>query len=150
MVDLGPYKAQYSLVNEDDDEYVTYYNIDDALAKLVEFPNDHIEVTLVRKPQFSNPHDALRYHVSGAVERGEKEAITAVEASDEWLVTGRDADGNSKRFVIHSTGFVNAAESARINAYHNWGFGSQIDSLVRQPEPESDTSCHICGDPRGH
>lgn len=28
--------------------------------------------------QFSNPHDALRYHVSGAVERGEAEPVTEV------------------------------------------------------------------------
>jgi hypothetical protein len=28
--------------------------------------------------------------------------------------------------------------------------GSQIDSLVRQENTEFDTSCQICGDPRGH
>ena len=28
-----------------------------------------------RAPGFSNPHDALRHHVSGAVERGEKTPI---------------------------------------------------------------------------
>jgi hypothetical protein len=31
-------------------------------------------------PHFNNPLDALRYHVSGAIERGEGEAITAVDA----------------------------------------------------------------------
>ena len=34
-------------------------------------------------PNFSNPHDALRHHVSGAIERGEAEPITAREESAE-------------------------------------------------------------------
>jgi hypothetical protein len=32
------------------------------------------------KPIFTNPLDALRYHVSGAVERGEKKPIVEIPA----------------------------------------------------------------------
>lgn len=32
-------------------------------------------------PSFNNPHDALRHHVSGAVERGESESIVEIPAS---------------------------------------------------------------------
>lgn len=31
-------------------------------------------------PDFRNPHDALRHYVSGAVERGEKQSIVAMDA----------------------------------------------------------------------
>lgn len=46
--------------------------------------------------QFNNPHDALRHHVSGAVGRGEKEAITAVEATASYYtVTHVTTDGTA-------------------------------------------------------
>lgn len=40
---------------------------------------------------FTDPHDALRHHVSGAIERGEREAITEVndmEISRDKIVGG--------------------------------------------------------------
>jgi len=53
------------------------------------------------------------------------------ESFDEWMVTGRDVDGNRKRFVLHAHGFTNAQLSARDLAYRNWGgYGSRIDSLT--------------------
>lgn len=38
--------------------------------------------------QFNDPHDALHYHVSGAIERGEKEAITEIIASTDNIYAG--------------------------------------------------------------
>lgn len=122
MVNLDPYVAQYMLVNEDDDEYATYDNINEALAKLLEFPNDHIEVTLKPKPKpFS-----------------------------EWLITWHAPNGDSRRLVMHGDELENIVTDATRMLNDKYG-GGVIDSVVRQePEPEPDLSCTICGDPRGH
>lgn len=50
--------------------------------------------------QFNNPMDALRYHVSGAVERGDSVSIVAMptEEAIQWQLERmdytRDAEGN--------------------------------------------------------
>jgi hypothetical protein len=77
----------------------------------------------------------------------------AVDQLSEWMVTGRDEDGNSQRLVLHARCFRDATEDALMLAHQHWGWDCEIDSVVKQqPEPEYDyeQGCEICGDPRGH
>ncbi len=41
------------------------------------------------------PHNALRHYVSGAIDRGEAEPITAIDPSDELIAQGIYAAGDS-------------------------------------------------------
>lgn len=60
-------------------------------------------------PYFSNPLDALRYHVSGAIERGEAQPVTAIEAEKHWYMyatgavlaaTQQDADNYARQLGL--------------------------------------------------
>jgi hypothetical protein len=106
MVELGPYVASYANINEEGDEYETHDNIDDALATLVQFPNDVIEVTLKHKPDTFN----------------------------EWMITGHDGDGNVQRTIIHAKSFANAAEDANLIA-HDWVIDSIVRQEEHEFDP---------------
>lgn len=54
--------------------------------------------------QFSNPHDALRYHVSGAVERGEAESITEVPRYMDMTPDELRAAYREERRRLHNIG----------------------------------------------
>lgn len=64
------------------------------------------------KPMFETPQEALEYHVTGAIERGEKQAIEAVVAPKHtpgpWSARyGKRADGFDFACIIeHSTNKV--------------------------------------------
>lgn len=59
-----------------------------------------------------------------------------LDVYSEWLVTGKDVDGNYMRFVIHGHTITEAVRTAIIFANRNWGHGGRIDSLVRQRTAE--------------
>lgn len=63
------------------------------------------------------------------------QAMLAAEPFSEWMVTGRDSDGNAQRLVLHASGFLQAASDALATADLNWGPRFSIDSIVRQGGP---------------
>lgn len=50
-----------------------------------------------------NPHEALRRHVTGAIERGEAEPIVAVEPVKHEITIDEDTDPDGKKFRASCT-----------------------------------------------